>query len=302
MSESSGIGPIEVSDYVLATLASRASGASIAELLKTVKEVLSGPRIDAAVTAMIAAEQVEKSGKRLRLTPAGRQAADRSFGKLPPKAGDYIRRVVLPALALGLRPDGTAGRRLAKADVLRAAFLVRIYRLPLDIEKVTLGHAVASLLQRGLAGQSAPARESRLGGVAGNIGSLSEPDQLRKAILVLGLGHAAQPVSAPPPPLPAAGDLGPFSRQVLAVVAKTTTPPFPHKTAIAQVYDAYGRQYADAGSLHSFQQRLLQARKAGLLRLLPLDQPDALPPDVLKRSQVETPDGPVAFIHREDAE
>ena len=66
-----------------------------------------------------------------------------------------------------------------------------------------------------------------------------------------------------------------------------TSPPLTDSVAISQVYDAYGRQYADAGSLESFKARLLQVHIDGRLTLLTLDRPEALERDLRTRSTIE---------------
>ena len=52
-----------------------------------------------------------------------------------------------------------------------------------------------------------------------------------------------------------------FAQRVLTVAKDLETLPFRGQVAIDQVYDAYGRVYADAGSLDDFKRRVLQDAK-----------------------------------------
>ena len=75
-----------------------------------------------------------------------------------------------------------------------------------------------------------------------------------------------------------------FAQRVLAVASKLKTGAFQDRVAIAQVYDAYGYPYPDAGSLASFKARLVEAAKNHELNLGRLDLPERISRDLRERS------------------
>lgn len=94
-------------------------------------------------------------------------------------------------------------------------------------------------------------------------------------------------------------DLEDFAARVRSIVAETSTPPFSTRAAIAQVYDAYGLKFADAGSLKDFKRRLLIAMRVEQLSLSRLDDPRALDKSLARRSEIETRSGGLHFVDRE---
>jgi hypothetical protein len=87
--------------------------------------------------------------------------------------------------------------------------------------------------------------------------------------------------------LPAAEVPHTFARNVLDVAGNLTTPPFDGRVAISQLYDAYGKRYADAGSLPDFKRRLVDAARRRELSLQRIDMPELIAPDVRERSQTQ---------------
>ncbi|MDQ0503778.1 hypothetical protein [Xanthobacter agilis] len=104
-----------------------------------------------------------------------------------------------------------------------------------------------------------------------------------------GMGAASpHPTPTPPPaatPTVNGADGAGFAERVRQVAAALTTPPFQGRVAIAQVYDAYGREHPDAGSLQSFKARLIAAAYANLLELGRLDMPERMDRDLRLRSE-----------------
>jgi hypothetical protein len=78
-----------------------------------------------------------------------------------------------------------------------------------------------------------------------------------------------------------------FSQRVLDVSRDVSTPPFTGRVAIAQVYDAYGKRYADAGSLADFKRRLLEAARKREINLQKVDMGELMGKDLRERSQVQ---------------
>jgi hypothetical protein len=74
---------------------------------------------------------------------------------------------------------------------------------------------------------------------------------------------------------------------VLDVSRDVSTPPFTGRVAIAQVYDAYGKRYADAGSLVDFKRRLLEAARKREINLQKVDMGELMGKDLRERSQVQ---------------
>ncbi len=237
------------------------------------------------------------------LSDAGREALNARYGGKIDK--HRAEKQIWPALALGIDPCSKTAQRLAtKPDNLRAVMLVVLYQLPLDPAKVTLNQAVTVLMVRGLAGVV------RLGEVSDAVKTavdkledISEADALRrnliKLALLMGESTATQAaltvsVDAPmaasasmPGPQPAEDELTAFAKRVQTLTNQLETPPIHDSVAVAQVYDAYGRQFPDAGRLDAFKQRLLAAHRARLIMMRTLDMPDALPTELRERSTIE---------------
>jgi hypothetical protein len=78
-----------------------------------------------------------------------------------------------------------------------------------------------------------------------------------------------------------------FTQRVIEVSRDVSTPPFTGRVAIAQVYDAYGKRYADAGSLADFKRRLLEAARKREISLQKVDMGELMGRDLRERSQVQ---------------
>jgi len=208
--------------------------------------------------------------------------------------------VVWPALALGFDPASKTAGRLAKTpDNLRAALLVSLFQMPLDKANATMPGVVSALVLRGLAGADLRAAEQpELKALAQTAGDLSKPEKLRQTIVRAALAldqSGAAPASAAT--VETRSDPA-FAKSVQALADRLSTPPFSNKVAIAQVYDAYGREHRDAGSLESFKGKLLAAHDDNLITLHPLDAPRALDDDLRERSRIETRYGWYYFVAR----
>ncbi|MFG1416786.1 hypothetical protein V5F38_00790 [Xanthobacter sp. V0B-10] len=119
--------------------------------------------------------------------------------------------------------------------------------------------------------------------------------------ITLSLGRAAgagaAPVPTPPSTVsPAASEETGFADRVRQVAQTLTTPPFQGRVAIAQVYDAYGREHPDAGSLQSFKERLIAAAHANRLELGRVDVPERMDREMLRRSEAAWGNDRVHFI------
>jgi hypothetical protein len=312
------IHPIGRDDYLMAVVAVQKSARSAPQLHASVVAYMGKPELIRRLQTLADAGTVV-SMKDVRLTPEGWRLAEQQLGLQVVKGAKngalVLASHVFPALAFGFKPNAADGRRIKDPSTLRAVLLTRIYQLPLDISKVTLAQALGSLVKRGLAGLGAAAVDPRLAQIASGAKDLTEVAAVRAVLLTMALepqiegvspmsaGADGKPATASPPDMrpPSETDaaaIDAFAGRVREIAAHVSTPPFAHKASIAQVYDAYGRKFPDAGALLAFQARLLSAHMAGLIHLLPLDQPGALAPDVYRRSRVETPDGPAFFVER----
>lgn len=86
-----------------------------------------------------------------------------------------------------------------------------------------------------------------------------------------------------------------FGRRIQALANELSTPPFSRKTSIAQIYDAYGRKYPDAGRMAEFKDRLMEANANEHIRLYPLDEPQAMESELRDRSMIDTGRGRTRF-------
>jgi hypothetical protein len=104
------------------------------------------------------------------------------------------------------------------------------------------------------------------------------------------------PLTSPEPKAPEPRAAVTFAKKVLDVAAELRTPPFDGSVAIAQVYDAYGEQHDDAGTLADFKRRLVAAAKRRELSLQRLDLPDLMSLDLRERSQTPLDNDVVHFV------
>jgi hypothetical protein len=294
-----GLTPLLASDFFLSTLATKNGMRSINQLAGDIKAYLGRDKTLAAFKALVREGYATEESGRATLTKSGMDRAKTLFGHLPSgKDGrKRLERVVWPALALGIDPASKAASRLALGENLRAVALTGILGLPLDKGTVTLNAAVATLLIRGLSGAGSLAQPNEvLKAEARSLGDLSDPDSLRKGLVMAGLALADQ--TSPSEARSAEDDIDGFAQRVQVVTNALSTPPFSRKVAISQVYDAYGKKYADAGRLDTFKDRLLEAHASRALSLYPLDEPEALDPAVRTRSLIETRHGRYHFVAR----
>ena len=298
---SSPISPVSTQDYLLARLAAVSDGRrSPRQLAGDLKTRLAAEHWSAAIDTLAARRWILPDESKVTLSPTGRREVVRRFGTLERDAGRMARRIE-PALCLGCRPDSTFAARLVRPDTLRAIVLTRVYQLPLDEARVTLSQAIGSLLVRGMSGLSPDESAPEVREAARHItADLSDIARLRQALLCLalqfGLTRARTPGVAPRSA--ASPGLRQFAQHVVNIAQTAHTGPFAHKTPVGHLYDEYGRRHADAGTLSQFKQRLLQASKAGLLALLPLDDPRAMDASARERSEIAVASGALHFVER----
>ena len=304
MTTATFIVPITAEDFILCRLAFSGRGRrSVNEFAADVRNYISKDSVWQSV-ARLSKSGLVRTEPKLSLTDAGSQEAQLKFGDV--RGGEKrLARVVLPALALGLVPNSDAAKRLSRAENLRALVLTRLFNLPVPLEKVTLSQAIGSIVVRAAKGLAADANKSALMAGEHELGDLSDIDRLRTVLVKLALNYRVEP-TVPKPDQPNlepeadGADIKEFSARVRQISAEVTTPPFTHKAAIAQIYDAYGRKYRDAGALEEFKQRLYRAYVLQELVLLPLDDPKALDPQLRHRSEITTRTMPLHFVDRRE--
>jgi hypothetical protein len=304
-----GLTAISPRDIMLTTLAVKSGQSSEGHLLNGVRATLDRSRAITALDALAREGLADRSGKPA-LTDKGAEEVERRFGKLPGgEAGAQRLRWIWPALALGLDPKSKAATRLVKVQDLRAVALAVLFDLPVSRESATLSAVNAALILRGLTGLAATASpDPRLVDLVRRAGNITKVEALRnlivKAALAISEGEeeaaAASPVAdeAQASAMRAAEDDVPaFVAKVQTIADRLSTPPFAHKVAIAQIYDVYGREHRDAGSIETFKSRLLAANGDGLV-LYRLDDPDAIEAALRERSRIDTRYGQYHFVGR----
>lgn len=291
--------PIAPAELILARLAAPGgTGRTSGQFAATLRAVMPKESVHDAISELrdrkwLAGEEP------LKVTSAGVTAATRQFGRIDDRK--KLDRIILPALALGLDPKGPAASRLANGDTLRAVVLTRLFDLPLAIEKATLSQAVSAMIVRGIASSLTTTAVKHLSDSARDLGDLSDLEALRRAVARLAIRLALPSSQVTDGKIGRTnGAVAEFAKRVTLVTAEIATPPFTHKTAIAQVYDAYGRRYADAGDMGAFKQRLVDAYRAHELTLLPLDDPNGLDKAIRVRSEIVTRTERLHFVQRQE--
>jgi hypothetical protein len=297
-----GLNAISASDFLLAALAAKNGVRTLKQFYGDIRLDLAPERAQTTFEELARVGFASDASGKAALTERGLTEAESRFGRLPVrKAMERVKKVIMPALALGIDPKSKGAARLATAVNLRAVALSVVFSLPIDKEKATLTAVNSALLVRGMAGVAAVGglADTRLAAVAQGAGDLSKGEALARLLLKAGLAISD---AAPPPQekneRAEQGDLAGFARKVQVVADRLSTPPFSSEVAIGQLYDAYGRENSDAGSLPAFKARLLQANADGLIRLRPLDEPEALDADLRTRSVIETSHTRYHFIAR----
>jgi hypothetical protein len=221
----------------------------------------------------------------------------------------------LVAKSLGVDPDDKSQRKaIADARALPAMIVGVAFGLPAGVRSAA--EVRSELLWRVF--------RSRLSDVIGNGPFLVEPnlDRHSRAVLLglvslksgsvqqatavlaarcvglekadageLRMGLVRQALRLRPEPIPRRS----FAQNVLDVAGELATPPFDGRVAIAQIYDAYGRRHADAGSLTEFKRRLVEAARSREISLQRVDMPELMARDLRERSQTQW-DGDVVHL------
>ncbi|MEO0420690.1 MAG: hypothetical protein AAF184_00015 [Pseudomonadota bacterium] len=300
------IAPVSTQNYLLARLATVGDARrSARQLASDLSSRLPAVHWMKAIGELTANAWIAPRAKQVTLTDAGRREATQRFGDIDPDGGRWRRRVE-PALCLGYRPDSARAARAARPDTLRAVLLTRLYALPLDEGTVTLSQATGALVLRGVVALAPPGAAVELRETARRISTdLAHVERLRQALAQLALEYGLASATPADPPStrtnrarPASPSLRQFAQHVVNIARTAHTGPFGHKTPVDHVYDEYGRRHADAGTLAQFKARLLKASHAGLLALLPLDDPRALDAATRERSEIAVPSGALHFVER----
>jgi hypothetical protein len=290
-----GLAALAPEDVVLSALAVKSGKRSLKQFLGDIKSFISHEDAQAVLQDLICDGRAREASGKVALTPEGAKDVEGRFGK--PLGGkeaiDRLSKTVWCALVLGIDPKSKAASRLATSDKLRAVTITALFGLPIDREKATMAAVNAALILRGMAGLASAVADPRIAAIAQTAGDLSKKGALEKTLVKAGLALAAGRKLARTD-----DDLAAFARQVQAVADRLSTPPFSQEVAIGQVYDVYGRDYPNAGTLEHFKARLVDANRARLLVLYRLDDPGALDAGLRDRSLIETPGGRYHFVAR----
>jgi hypothetical protein len=322
---------IPAATVMLAYLSRVSKPIALGSLRTNFRLLLTEEVVQQVVAALVAKGEVAE-GKVLSLTPAGRKAALNGLGRDANATWDYIKTKRLPLLALGLDADDPdVRRRFANADALKAAAIAVAFGLPkqaMEGRSAIVSEIVWQVLRStasgvigkgpfptidkpgvtervilsGLAAVQAKSIPKAVDALAARAVGLEKTgsEALRSRLVVVGLERSQQ--SLPPHSgetgSSAAGlnGVGEFAANVSKVAAQLVTPPFQDRVAIAQVYDAYGRDYPDAGSLENFKKRLVGAAKAHRLQLGRLDLPERMARELRQRSETLWDRDEVHFI------
>jgi len=295
-----GLQAVASADFLLPYLYTQKKPASLAVLAKNLSAYLDQPRIEAGLETLRGRGLVSLDQQRVAITLAGSALVEKTWGG---RIDDHKRlTLVWPALALGLAPAAAAAR-LRTTDGLFAVTLVALFNLPLKRDSATLAQVMSVLVIRGLAGRPVPpVLNDQLRPLVERLGEIGDPEALRRVLIqaALGLSAAGESAAAGAVDGEGAGEDDPagFAARVQALADTLSSPPLTDAVAVAQVYDAYGRQHRDAGSLESFKVRLLQAHAERRLLLLTLDRPEALARPLRTRSTIEGPQRRFHLIQR----
>jgi hypothetical protein len=305
---------IEPEFIVKAYVSCATQGVSATQLKRRLSGLLTGEAIKEVIGRLVSSGELVDDRKKLHLAPATDKSVRAALGSDAGKSWNTVQHQRLPALALGADPDKTEMRnKLARAEVLRAAIVCIGYDLPKEqllsptavrseliwrilravvpdivgsgpFPSIDKPNALDRMILAGLAGVRAKTISVAFAALAAkviNAGATGSAD-LHRQLIRIALGNRPATDS--------------FPARVNLIARKLTTPPFQGRVAIAQVYDAYGREFSDAGSLDSFKQRLVAAGKTRELHLSRLDLPEHMNRDLRTRSATPAGSDEVHFI------
>lgn len=313
-SDASRFARMEPEFIVKAYVSCTTQGVSATLLRRRLSGFLTVDAINNIIGGLVSSGELVDDGKKIHLTSESDKAVRAALGSDAGKSWDTVQHRRLPALALGADPDKTETRsKLVRADVLRAAIVCVGYDLPKHhllsptavrseliwrilraavpdvvgpgpFPSIDKSNAVDRTILAGLAGVRAKTISVAFGALAAkviNAGGTGS-DDLRRRLIRVALENRPSTDT--------------FPERVKAIARKLTTPPFQGRVAIAQVYDAYGREFADAGALDSFKQRLVAAARAHELHLSRLDLPEHMSRDLRARSATPAGSDEVHFV------
>jgi hypothetical protein len=301
-------------DVVGACLASFDAPDRREKLIRRLRKMLAVREIQAALATLEGKGLLKQSTAHPVLTPDGQRHFRKLFGIDKPQPWDAIVNGRLVAMALGFRPREKSGwtvnpQSLAAlvvatcfglsrkpmsvagvaSELIWKVLRVRVPELvapvPLPIEIRLDHHSRAVLL--GLAGLKSGNVKQAMAVLAARCVGLGKADAKELSMALVRQAIRLEPKA------PA---LSGFAKNVLDVAAGLKTPPFDGRVAIAQVYDAYGKQYDDAGTLADFKRRLVAVATKHELSLQRLDMPDLMSRDLRERSQMSWGNDVVHFV------
>lgn len=291
--------PIDPPLLLLAFLSLASQPTTRRLLLSRWRAWISADRLQNAETALLEVGHAVSHGGRLEASDDGLDALRQRCGEFSSWHKLFI--TILPALALGLEPDGAAARRLNRAPVLQALVLAARYGLPVDAARATLPNVTRLLLTL-----DTPTGAHGLPVVGGNLYANAHTIAgLRSALLnhALMLGDAGMPqaratpapdVCPEPSSLTAAmrsaggseASVGVFVDRVRSVMVEMLPGPLSDSLPISAVFDAYTTTFPGDLTIDAFKSQLLASQRLGKLALRQLDRPEALPEEVRIRSEI----------------
>lgn len=288
-------------------------GIKLANLTKNLKKYLDPVQIEQALRQLQKKNIIRIENDKIEVLSSDKSTVKEILGLDTGKAWEPLQKR-FELMALGFDPDA-ADIRKKKADWVYAAIAGVCYGLDksrfsrtVDIRSELIWRTLSAVAERiigkgpfptidkanaidrtiinGLAESNAKTINSAMSALAAKIldadKATAKEIRLRLVRIALRTETQAGKTVEILTPQPGVND---FAGRVISIAKKLNTPPFSGKVAIAQVYDAYGRDYPDAGSLDSFKQRLVDAAKNQIIKLSTLDIPHYMEEDLRNRSQ-----------------
>lgn len=312
---------IDPNVVLVSLIATKQTGISFAKAKGSLTAISKDCDWEKCLEEAVSKKWLDCDQKKLRLSNAGMQYLSETFPEdVATLTWKKLTEVYLPLLSMGLKGrqmKHSSGRGTAD---LHAAVLTLLYNLPISLQSATPALACSAILWRVIAkrfpefdgktsGQPAPIKDPysrklfclatgencndvataskmlacRPLGITGKCGI----EELRKVLLIRGLsGQRIETTPSKPNQPSKLDDLKAFAARVQEIADSLSIPPFNEKVSISQVYDAYGRKYADAGKIVEFKSRLLQSLRSELISLKRSDSPKMLSPDIRSRSEI----------------
>lgn len=284
--------------FVLSYLASCKKPRSLTQMEYVLGRYASRWLIKDGVDSLLEKRHAELIGNGINLTEQGYRESQKQFGRNINR--DHLVRIVWPSLALGIDPKSTIARELKKPGKLLSIILLKIANLPSNQGSLSLTVAATELAKSELLKYSCKDASDRDVEKIDREGMPLRREQIHTFLTRIALLKTEADCFSEiaNPHLRSATNYEDFSNRVKDVVEVIASDDALEAVPISEIYDAYQKEYEDAGTLASFKKRLLKAHAAHAIQLKEAICSRQTGKQTLERSEITGPRGTFHLVIR----